>query len=228
MRLVTGILAVLLLLAASQPATAELKSGAYPSIVDGGQLHLGKAVQSRPDKSYRGDDEANNMQSYLTTGLTDQWQLSCSIQQELRGGSGGMDEWGNGLFVYNYFFTGGEFTLASGPWGDGQTGSVDSMNVTLYRQYRNALLEYVWSSHQVHGHFADGYSFTLTDDLAPGFDSAEIWTDDQYPPCLPRDCNPSSRRDYGIYSQLDNPVLVITSPTPTRPTTWGQLKAVYR
>ena len=228
MRLVTGMLAILLLLAASQPATAELKSGTYLSIADGGALHLGKSVESRPNHEYRGDDEAINMRSTLGVGISDQWQLNCSTQQELRASSGGMDEWGNGLFVYNYFFAGGEFTLAPGPWGNEQTGVVDSTNVTLYRQYRSALLEYIWATYEVRGHFADGSPFILSDDLAPGFDSAEIWTDDQYPPCLPRDCNPSTRRDHGIYTELDNPVLIITSATTTHLTTWGQLKAVYR
>lgn len=223
------LLALLFVIGGASSAAAQPQPGIYRSRHMGGSCSPG-----RLSLSWQGPHRANDgLGGVLNCGSLDgttfggQWLVHCA-QQGLPGDvSGGMDNYGNGLFVYRSRLSGGHFVLAPGTWGTGG-GQITSVEVIDSTWYFSSL----WSRSIVHleadGRFDHGpFTFHLSVGLAPAITTDEVISTD-YPPFLDDGCSPN--RQNGIYADVEFVTITVTLDrlTPVLPSTWGQLKAAYR
>lgn len=223
--LVTTILAGFLLAPAAFAANPN--PGTYQSTDLGGSLLTGRAATSRTGVN-TGPNYILNTESWNGLALATQWWMRCAsspgytVNNQLDGN-------GTGVIIYSSTFTGGRFHFEPGPWAAAAVeGNLTSVTTNTTVQYVNfAPVASVVNGHAT-GMFDGGCALTFV--IANGVGVCETpycpVKPADYPAFLDPNCDPT--RMYGTWGNVITITMNIDCATPARPTTWGQLKTIYR
>jgi len=205
----------------------------YTSTDLGGVLLTGRASTWRPGVN-SGLPHVLHAQSWNGSALGTQWEFNCptetvnfSVQDNRVNGTG--------TIVYTSVFNGGTFTFFAGgwPWGNGG-GTLGATMLITTVQYVN----YVPRASVVNGNssgvFSDGCNLTFI--IANGVGVGEtnslypaMLKPADYPTFLDGTCGLAPPgQQYGSWGTVITITLEIECPVPTAPSTWGEIKVVYR
>jgi hypothetical protein len=216
------------------PAAADPVAGTYYSTDLGGSLLIGRYTNSRTSAALSGGvGDVFLAQSWDGTTLGTQWDLRCAYAPSAyvtvdhrTGGVGGVD--------YTRTYTGGTFFFAAGPWGSG-TGVLGTSQVQTTVQYINiggvsTPMSFRDNIHTT-GTFAGGVC-ALTFFQSNGYNGGDTaWPSTPskpagYPVFLDASCGSGGL--YGSWGNINKVTFMIQCSTPTKPSTWGAVRKLYR
>lgn len=225
---VLSVLVLLPVLAQADPVT-----GIYTSTDMGGTVLTGRASTWRPGVN-SGLPHVAHIQSWDGANLGTQWDMSCATEnsaflvQDNRIA-------GVGTIVYTSAFNGGTFNLYAGgwPWGDG-TGTLNATTLVTTVQYLmiGGVSTPVGSvvNGNSSGLFSNGclLSFVIANGAGVG-ETPFLSKPATYPAFLDATCAPASPSlQYGTWGNVLTITLGIDCTVANEPSTWGNLKSVYR
>lgn len=236
-RIKTMLFATFLLLMIAIPCFAVPVTGYYNSTDLGGQLLTGRASTNRTGIN-SGFPHVFHVQSWDGTNLGTQWELSCG---KSNGYSSVVDNRvaGVGDIVYTSIYTGGTFTFFPGgwPWGSG-TGTLNNTSLTTTVTYimisGNSTPVGARINGTASGVFAGGcaLSFAIANGNGVGETTSLnplIVKPANYPTFLDGTCNLASpTQQFGTWGGVTQILFGIECPTPTRSSSWGQVKLIYK
>ncbi|MGH7724623.1 MAG: hypothetical protein ACREOU_04270 [Candidatus Eiseniibacteriota bacterium] len=216
-------------LGVSSVAFAVPVPGIYSSTDLGGALLTGRASQSwtAPLNAAQGLNDVFNSQSWNGAALGTQWAFSCGVQPAAQGVVDNRDGSGTGTVVFTNSFSGGNFYLNPGPWGDG-TGTLNSTVEIVTVVYVGFVPQASVVNINSSGQF-NGSNCLLTFAIANGNglgDTDILPFPAGFPPLIDTACAPT--RLYGSWGEVRTITMRIDCPVPTNGKTWGALKAIYR
>lgn len=232
-----AVLAVLLVTAA--PSFATPINGLYRSTDIGGQLLTGRASTNRTGIN-SGTPHVLHVQSWLpdypnapTGTLGSQWEFRCGQSNGFTVQDNRIS--GTGSVVYSSTYSGGTFTFFAGgwPWGDG-TGTISTMSLVTTVQFVNNIPVASVVNGNCSGLFAGGCALTFA--IANGSGVGETTSQNpsivkpaNYPAFIDATCNPASiSQQFGTWGDVLTITFMTDCATPTRPSTWGTIKTMYR
>ncbi len=239
MRSATTVLAVLALALVASAATAAGANpphvGTYKTLT--GTIQPGRATESFPCDGCEGQiGNMINAESYDGATLGTNWSLSCpkiaaTPVLTYDGVIGG-----NGQRIYQTTYSGGSLTLAgSGAWGTGDpsyTGSISSFTVIATKQYIGGQLVGVVSNINFTGTL-DGYdncfTMAISNSEVVGATPGAPAEPGPFPAFVgPGNCGVTG--SHGSYVDVHDITFSIIGQctVPTRSSTWGQVKSIYR
>jgi hypothetical protein len=137
--------------------------------------------------------------------------------------------------VYSSTYSGGSFTFFAGgwPWGDG-TGTLSTMSLVTTVQYVNNFPVASVVNGNCSGLFAGGCALTFA--IANGNGVGEttslnpsIVKPANYPTFIDATCSPALvSQQFGTWGDVRTITFMTDCATPTRPSTWGTIKTMYR
>ncbi len=210
--------------------------GTYTSTDLGGNLLTGRASTWRSGIN-SGLPHVLHAESWDGSALGNQWEVSCPTEnaaflvQDNRVG-------GVGTIVYTSTFTGGTFTFLPGawPWGDG-SGTLGTTTLITTVQY--VLISGVSTpvaavvNGNTSGQFTDGcyLTFAIGNGSGVGETTSEnlaVTKPADYPTFLDGSCGPApANQQFGSWGTVITITMRIDCPVPTKPSTWGRIKATY-
>ena len=212
--------------------------GVYTSADIGGQVLLGRYTESWdvPDGRLQMGNTANKL-SWDGAALGTQWQLFCTriagppvlITDTVDGSGNGFREW---MVVY----VSGDLVLdGNGPWGDGSEPSYNA-NLHAYQeiktfQYTDHKIVQSISNVALQAEIKDFGDACVTISILNQEELGSTNTESlptDYPAFLvPITCDPT--RTFGSWGEVDEITLIVTGCTiPTKETTWGAIKTLYK
>lgn len=215
------------------PALSAPIGGTYNSTDLGGQLLTGRGSTWRPGVN-SGFPHVSHAQSWNGSGLGTQWEISCpsasSYVSVVDNRVGGI-----GTIVYTTNYSGGTFTFFPGgwPWGDGN-GTLNTTSEITTVQYIliSGVSTPVASRSNINtsGTFSDGCTLGFAIANGVGVCETPVCTKPaNYPAFLDGTCNPaSSTAQFGAWGDVMAISMNIGCVTPTKPSTWGKVKTLYR
>lgn len=215
-------------LAAAGVASAAPVAGVYTSTDLGGSLLLGRASQSwtAPLNAAQGLGDVFNSQSWDGSTLGTQWGFACGVQNAQQGVVDNRVN-GTGTVVFTNTFSGGNFYLNPGPWGDG-SGTLNTTVEIVTVQYVNFAPAASVVNINSSGQFT-GSNCLLTFTIANGNglgDTDVLPFPADFPSLIDTNCN--STRLYGSWGEVRTITLRIDCPVPATQSSWGAVKATYR
>lgn len=218
------------------PVHASPINGIYTSTDIGGQLFTGRASTWRSGIN-SGFPHVFHIQSWDGVSLGTQYDISCGQSTSMSVVDNRVA--GVGTIVYTSTYTGGTFTFLSGawPWGDG-TGTLGTTSLVTTVQYvmiaGNSTPVAAVVNGNSSGAFLGGCALTFA--IANGDGVGEttslnpaIAKPSAYPSFLDGSCALASpTAQFGTWGNVRTITFMIDCATPTRPSTWGQVKSIYR
>ena len=213
----------------SGAAFAAPVTGIYTSTDLGGQLLTGRASTWRPGVN-SGLPHVLHAQSWNGSALGGQWEINCAIEntpfivQDNRVG-------GTGTVVYTSKFNGGTFSFFAGgwPWGDG-TGTLGLTTIITTVQYvaNNPVASVI--NGNTSGVFAGGCALTFAIANGNGVGETPFASKPAtYPSFTAGSCSPAATTvQYGTWGNVITITMMVDCATPSRSSTWGALKTIYR
>jgi len=227
----------LLVLAAGLTATSAFAApvpGTYTSTDLGGQLLTGRASTWRSGIN-SGLPHVLHGQSWNGAALGTQWEVSCATENGNFSVQDNRDVNGTGTVVYTSTFLGGTFTFFPGawPWGDGAGTLGATTLITTVQFVTNVPVASVVNGN-TSGLFDDGCYLTFV--IANGNGVGETTSLDlsimkpaDFPSFLDGSCGPApANQQFGAWGTVITITMNIDCPTPTRESTWGRIKEIYR
>lgn len=212
---------------------ADPITGMYTSTDLGGMLLTGRASTWRPGVN-SGLPHVAHIQSWDGANLGTQWDMSCSVEntaflvQDNRVG-------GVGTIVYTSTFNGGTFNFYAGgwPWGDG-TGTLGTTSLVTTVQYLmiggvSTPVASVVNGNTA-GNFSNGciLSFVIANGTGVG-ETPYFSKPADYPTFLDGTCAPASPSlQYGTWGNVITITMYFDCTVADEPTTWGNLKSLFR
>jgi hypothetical protein len=227
----------LLVLAATFAATSAFAApvnGTFTSTDLGGQLLTGRASTWRSGIN-SGLPHVLHAQSWNGSSLGTQWEVSCPTENANFSVQDNRDGNGTGTVIYTSTFTGGTFTFFPGgwPWGDGGGTLGSTMLITTVQFVTNIPVASVVNGN-TSGVFTDGCNLTFVISNGNGVGETtsldtSILKPANYPSFLDGSCGPAAaNQQFGAWGTVITITMNIDCPTPTRESTWGQIKGIYR
>lgn len=214
------------------PAFAAPVNGVYNSTDLGGQLLTGRASTHRTGIN-SGFPHVFHVQSWDGASLGTQWEIRCGTSNAFNVVDNRVA--GTGTVVYSSTYTGGTFTFFPGgwPWGDG-TGTLASTTLVTTVQFVNNVPVASVVNGNSSGMFAGGCALTFA--IANGNGVGEttslnplITKPATYPMFLDGTCSPAAANSqFGTWGDVRTITFMIDCATPTKTSTWGQVKQIYR
>ena len=207
--------------------------GTYNSTDIGGAVLTGRGTQSwnSPLNAAQGLGDVFNSQSWDGATLGTQWRISCGVQTAPQVKEDNRVA-GTGSVIFRNVFVGGSFFLSkTGPWGDGindLTGTLGITRVDVTVVYVNNVPQASRANISSDGVF-NGSNCTLTFVIANGIgggDTDLMPKPPGYPDFLETSCAPT--RIYGSWGDINEITMRIDCPVPSRQSTWGKVKSIYR
>lgn len=233
----TTLSAAILILAFAIPAFSAPVGGMYTSTDLGGQILTGHASTWRSGIN-SGLPHVLHAQSWDGTTLGTQWDINCATEnvgftvQDNRVA-------GVGTIVYTSTFHGGTFTFYAGgwPWGDG-TGTLGATNLVTTVQYMMIGGTSTPVASVVNGNTSGAFvgGCALTFAIANGNGVGEtsslypaLVKPATYPVFYDGSCSPASPgAQFGAWGNVITITMHVDCATPTRTSTWGSVKTLYR
>jgi len=223
-------------------ASAAMAAGSNPPLVGtyktlSATILPGRATESFPCDGCEGQiGNMINSASWDGTTLGTNWSLSCPqiVAPPIMTFNGVVG--GTGQQIWQTTYSGGTLTLAgSGAWGTGDpsyTGSVSSFTVITTKQYVGGVLVGAVANINFTGTI-DGYDncFTMAISNAELVGATPGAPAEPGPfPAFVGPGNCSLTGSHGSYQDVHDITFSIigTCSVPTRATTWGELKSIYR
>jgi hypothetical protein len=231
---VTSFVSILITLATATAWAVDPAPGTYNSTDLGGSVLLGRASQSweQPLNAQQGLNDVFNSQSWNGAALGTQWRFSCGVQPAVQTVQDNRNGSGTGSVVFTNSFSGGTFWLSmAGPWGDGVndlTGTNNATQEIVTVVYVNNVPQQARINVDSSGEF-DGSDCVLTFSIANGIgggDTDLLPKPPGYPDFLDVACG--ATRSFGSWGDISQITMRIDCPVPSRGTTWGRVKTLYR
>lgn len=235
-RFMTTLFVSALTIALAIPGFAAPINGFYQSTDLGGQLLTGRASTHRTGIN-SGFPHVFNIQSWNGASLGTQWEVRCgqstamNIQDNRVAGVGDI--------IYTSSYSGGTFTFFPGawPWGDG-SGTLNTTSLTTTVTYIMISGNSTPVGARVNGSSSGAFSSgcALTFAIANGNGVGEttslnplITKPVDYPTFLDGTCGPAApTSQFGTWGGVTQIALGIDCVTPTKKSTWGEVKSIYR
>lgn len=228
-----GTLVVLTALVA-WPVLASPNNGTYTSTDLGGQLLTGRASTWRSGIN-SGLPHVLHVQSWDNSSLGTQWEVNCPLESGNFSVVDNRNVNGTGTVVYTSTFSGGTFTFFAGgwPWGDGTGTLATTVLISTVQFVNNVPVASVINGNSS-GVFASGCALTFA--IANGNGVGEttslnpaITKPADYPTFLDGSCGPAdASHQFGTWGNVTTITMNVDCATPTRSSTWGQVKSIYR
>jgi hypothetical protein len=230
MKLRTSLFGSFLMSMLAAVALAAPVNGTYTSTDLGGQLRLGRASTWRPGVN-SGLPHVLHGQDWNGSSLGGQWELRCAVEttpftvQDLRDGNG------TGVIIYTSHFTGGQLEFFAGgwPWGSGIANLGNTTIVSTVQYVTNIPVASVVNGN-TSGTFIGGCALTFA--IANGNGVGETpyaAKPATYPVFTDGTCVPAApAAQFGTWGDVRTMTMNIDCATPTRPSTWGGIKTLYR
>lgn len=221
-----------LLLIVPAVALAAPVSGTYRSTDLGGQLLTGRASTWRPGVN-SGLPHVLHAESYDpgTLMLGSQWELSCAIESTPFSVQDNRNVNGTGTVVYGSTFNGGTLTFFGGgwPWGSG-IATLGTTTVISTVQYVNNVPVASVANGNTSGLFENGCALVFAIGNGSGVGETPYASKPaDYPTFLDASCGPASPSlQYGTWGTVITITMQIDCAVPTRHSTWGEVKTLYR
>lgn len=241
-RFATALFAATLVLTLAIPVSADPNPGTYTSALRPGAhpgVQLGHISASRQFPN-SGNPKIFNGQSWDGVSLGAQWEFRCGVETTSVPpvfGPGFNFTTMTGYVTYNQTFAGGTFSLYADPavgWGSG-TGTLNTTSVTTQVYLTNGVPVSSSFTGVTTGQFDIGC--TLTFAMGNGFGVGEtsdppvLTKPTTYPAFLAADCTPADAlHQFGVWGDVNDVIIQINADcaTPTKSSTWGSIKTLYR
>lgn len=208
--------------------------GIYKSTDLGGTLLTGHASTWRSGIN-SGLPHVLHAQSWDGTTLGTQWEIRCADETSPFTVQNNLDGSGTGTIVYTSHFTGGQLEFYSGgwPWGSGVVNLGSTTLVTTVQLVNGTPVASVVNGN-TSGVFVGGCSLVFA--IGNGFGVGEttsanlgITKPSTYPDFLDGTCATASpSAQFGTWGDVITITMDISCVTPTKTSTWGALKTIYR
>ncbi len=211
-------------------------AGTYKTLF--GTILTGRATESMPCDGCEG--LIGNLimaESWNGAALGTNWKVSCpQVSAAPTLTYDDVDANGNGQRIYRTNYAGGQLWISGGgAWGGGDpfyTGPLTRFTVIVTKQFAGGQLVGAVSNINFSGPI-DGYQNCFEFDIANaelvGFTPNPPGEAGPFPPFMgPSDCNVSGA--HGTYWDVHDITFTIygTCVVPNRPSTWGEVKSLYR
>jgi hypothetical protein len=213
--------------------TSALRPGTHPGV------QLGRVSVSRQYPN-SGNPKTFNGQSWNSSVLGAQWEIRCGVETTSVPPVFGVGfNYGTmtGYVTYNQTFAGGTFALYADPavgWGSG-SGTITTTSIATQVYLMNSVPVSSSFTGVMTGTFDAGC--TLDFAMGNGFGAGEtsdppyLTEPANYPPFLASNCVlADASHQFGVWGDVNDIIVSINTDcaTPTRSSTWGALKSIYR
>lgn len=207
--------------------------GFYYSAFRGGAVLNGHVSVSRQFPN-SGNPKVFNGQSWNGSALGTQWEIRCGVETTATPPDSSRYNklTGTGFITYHQTFQGGTFSLYNDPaviWGFG-SGTLNTTSATSQVRYQSFVPVASSFTAVTDGVFSDGcrLDFAMSNGYGMG-ETPYLTKPSTYPIFLASDCSPAdANHQFGIWADANDIICEISCPVPVKPSSWGQVKAIYR